>query len=115
MRPIVIRFLDATAVIAFVLIGRANHDEAASISGALDTLWPFAVGLLVGWLLMPRDQHTVVAGLRVWLSTVVIGMALRAASGQGTAASFVVVATIFLGVTLIGWRLVANRRVRQTR
>ena len=41
----------------------------------------------------------------IWLSTVAVGMLLRKASSQGTAVSFVVVASISLAILLLGWRL----------
>ena len=59
---------------------------------------PLALGAAVGAL----------TGLLVWVSTLVGGMLLRAATGQGTATAFILVATGFLGVTLIGWRLLAR-------
>ena len=40
--------------------------------------------------------------------TVVLGMLLRRVLGEGTALSFVVVATTVLAVLLLGWRLVAR-------
>jgi hypothetical protein len=42
-------------------------------------------------------------------------MLLRAASGQGTALPFIVVATLTLLLALVGWRVVAAivRRVRR--
>lgn len=48
------------------------------------------------------------AGVVVWVTAVVGGMGLRALSGEGTAAAFVVVAGVFLASTLLGWRLVAR-------
>jgi hypothetical protein len=42
----------------------------------------------------------------IWPITLVIGMVLRSAVwDDGTAAAFVIVATAFLGLTLVGWRL----------
>jgi hypothetical protein len=41
----------------------------------------------------------------VWISTVALAMALRVISGQGTAVAFVFVALGFLGVAMLGWRL----------
>ena len=40
--------------------------------------------------------------------TVVLGMVLRRVAAEGTALSFVVVATTVLAVLLLGWRLVAR-------
>jgi hypothetical protein len=48
-----------------------------------------------------------------WLGTVALGMALRVVSGQGTAVSFVIVALIFLGLFLLGWRLLARLAARR--
>ena len=102
--------------LGFVLIGRGSHREAV-LAGAWTTLWPFAVGLVLGWLLARfRRAPTAVrpTGLVVWISTVVVGMLLRVASGQGVQVSFVVVATIVLAVFLLGWRLLTAlvRRAR---
>lgn len=113
VRPLVAAALDAQLVIAFAAIGRASHSEAL-LSGLLRTAWPFLGGLAVGWLIV-RLIHVPGAGMRaglvVWVCTVAGGMALRALTGQGTAASFVVVASIVLGAFLLGWRrLVVGRR-----
>ena len=41
-------------------------------------------------------------------STVVVGMLLHRVTGEGTAWSFVLVATVVLTALLLGWRLVAR-------
>ncbi|MEO1056276.1 MAG: DUF3054 domain-containing protein, partial [Actinomycetota bacterium] len=47
-------------------------------------------------------------GLIVWPVVVAVGMLLRRfVFDDGTATSFVIVTTMFLGVFLIGWRAVA--------
>ena len=48
------------------------------------------------------------AGLGAWLGAAGFGMALRVAAGQGTALAFVLVALAFLGLFLLGWRVVAR-------
>jgi len=53
------------------------------------------------------------SGIVVWLSTVVVGMLLRRLTGDGTAASFVVVALVVLGVFLLGWRAARQLVVRR--
>lgn len=108
---------DAVAVGAFVAIGRSSHDEGGAFVGWASTVWPFLVGAAAGWLVVRawrRPVSPVPTALGVWVSTVVVGMGLRAVTGQGTAASFVIVATLFLAATLFGWRLVyaAVRRRR---
>jgi FtsH-binding integral membrane protein len=43
-----------------------------------------------------------------WLGTVALGMVLRVVAGQGTAVAFIVVALVFLGLFLLGWRALAR-------
>ena len=86
-------------------------------SGTLDTLWPFLSGLAVGWIALRawRSPRRVVwTGIGVWLATVVVGMLLRVASGQGIATSFVIVATLALAVLLLGWRGLTSLIARRT-
>ncbi len=101
---------DVLVVAAFTLIGRASHAEPLDPAGWWHTAWPFLAALGLGWVvvtLATRSWPTPPAhGVPVWITTVLGGMVLRALTGQGTATSFVVVATSFLGVTLLGWRLV---------
>lgn len=101
--------LDVVVVAIFTLVGRMTHDQPFAIGGWLHTAWPFVIGLLVGWALVATRGRVwptrVGPGITVWVSTLVIGMLLRALSGQGTAFSFIIVATLFLGVTLVGWRV----------
>ena len=107
--------LDLGLVTVFVLIGRASHREADG-SGVLTTLWPFAAGLAVGWLLARawRAPLAVRTALVIWPATVAVGMLLRAASAQGVQVAFVIVTAVVLAAFLLGWRaviaLVARRR-----
>jgi hypothetical protein len=104
--------LDVCCVLAFTVIGRASHAEADGVAGQARTAWPFLAGLAVGvaasraWR---RPRSVTGAGIPAWLATVAVGMLLRVVSGQGTAVAFIAVALIFLGVTMLGWRLVAQR------
>ena len=43
-----------------------------------------------------------------WLGTVALGMLFRVVSGQGTAPAFIGVALAFLGLFLLGWRLLVR-------
>ncbi len=43
-----------------------------------------------------------------WLATVAVGMTLRVIAGQGTAVAFIAVALGFLGLFLLGWRLLVR-------
>ena len=108
--PLIAFVIDVVLVLVFVIVGRRSHGEAETIGGILDTMWPFLIGLLLGWLVTlawRRPFAILWPGIPIWLMTVAAGMLLRVAAGQGTAASFIVVATIVLGVFLIGWRLIA--------
>lgn len=108
--------LDLVAVLVFVVLGRRSHTEGESLRGIATTAGPFLVGLAVAWLFTqawrrPADGPT---GIGVWLVTVVIGMITRrVVFDRGTALPFVIVATSFLGASMIGWRFVvwvATRR-----
>ena len=102
--------LDLLCVFVFVAIGRRSHGENSALAGLATTAWPFVTALAAGWLAATawkRPLDTVPAGVCVWLVTVAGGMLLRAASDQGTAVSFVIVALTFLGLVLLGWRGIA--------
>jgi Protein of unknown function (DUF3054) len=102
--------LDACCVLVFVVIGRASHTKGEDLAGIASTAWPFLAGLVLGWAAARawrRPLALAPAGVVIWLATVALGMALRVVSGQGTAVSFIVVALVFLGLFLLGWRAVA--------
>jgi Protein of unknown function (DUF3054) len=110
--------VDLCCVLAFVIIGRARHDAAGgeSLGGIASTAWPFLAGLAGGWLgtrAWRRPLALVPAGLGAWLGAAGLGMVLRVAAGQGTAAAFVLVALAFLGLFLLGWRVVARVLARR--
>ncbi|MCR6712621.1 MAG: DUF3054 domain-containing protein [Demequina sp.] len=106
--------LDVAAILVFASIGRASHEEGIlgdNGVGLATTLWPFLAGAAVGWLIArawkrPCDWRR--TGVIVWASTLVVGMVLRAVSGQGVQPSFVIVAGLFLALFLIGWRVVSG-------
>jgi hypothetical protein len=100
--------LDVFAIVVFVAIGRRNHDESGAFVSVLETAAPFLIGLAVAWgAVRAWSRPTkVVTGLAIWPITVLVGMIVRnLVFDDGTAASFVVVATCFLGACLVGWRL----------
>jgi len=100
--------LDLVLVVVFAIIGRASHGEALTLGGILVTGWPFLVGCLVGSLIAGMLRLPWLhEGLLVWLTTVVLGMLLRAITGGGMALGFLIVATVVLAVLLIGWRMLA--------
>ena len=112
--------LDVVCVLIFVIIGRASHTKGETLAGIASTSWPFLAALGVGWLAARGWRRPLAIrpeGLVIWLCTVALGMVLRVVSGQGTAIAFIVVALAFLGLFLLGWRLLARLapQPRQTR
>jgi hypothetical protein len=101
---------DACCVLLFVVIGRASHAKGESLAGVASTSWPFLAGLAAGWLASRawRRPAGLLPGAAAWLATVAVGMVLRVLAGQGTAVSFIIVALIFLGLFLLGWRLLVR-------
>jgi hypothetical protein len=103
--------IDVCCILLFVVIGRASHTKGESAAGLASTAWPFLAGLAVGWLAVRawrRPAAIVPSGAAAWVATVAVGMVLRVLAGQGTALAFVIVALAFLGLFLLGWRLVAR-------
>ena len=109
--------LDCCCVLVFVIIGRASHTKGESLGGIASTAWPFLAGLAGGWLATAglagqrawrQPFRLWPAGVGAWLGAVVLGMVFRVASGQGTAPAFVGVALAFLGLFLLGWRLLSR-------
>jgi Protein of unknown function (DUF3054) len=103
---------DLCAVTIFVLVGRASHHEALSLTGFLTTAWPFIIGVVGGYIgaMLTRWPP---AGLRggavVLVKTLIIGLALRyGVQRDGTPFPFIVVTVLVLTALMLGWRLVAR-------
>jgi hypothetical protein len=110
--------VDVAAVVLFASVGRASHDEGLDLTGVATTAWPFLVGLALGWTVVTLrgvGPLSWAAGTVLWVSTVVGGMVLRAATDAGTAPAFVVVATVVTAVLLLGWRAAARRSLPAAR
>jgi hypothetical protein len=119
VKKLVPLLVDALLVILFCAIGRRSHDEAV-LTGLLKTVWPFAIGLALGWVLAvvaasrrSGEEGRAAGfdgtalwptGVLVWFGTLCGGMVLRVISGQGTAFSFIIVAACVLALFLLGWR-----------
>ena len=111
MRRLLI-LLDFGAVMLFVAIGRDTHDEASTWSGLLETAAPFLLALAGAWPVARvwRHPESAVTGGLVAVITVSLGMVFRnLLFDKGTDPAFVVIASLFLGGTIIGWRLIAAR------
>ena len=111
-RPII---FDAIALAVFALLARIAHQSAdmpLSFVGWLSTLWPFLIGLGLGWLLLSRAPALTVSGARngrgaasVWLCTIIVGLVIWALrNGAVPHWSFVLVASATSAVFMFGWR-----------
>lgn len=116
---------DVVAVLLFTLIGRLSHGESAGLRGLATTAWPFLAGLAFGTVRSllddaqrrrrarePLGPMSLPAGVRIWLATVIIGMAFRYASSAGVEVSFVIVTAVVLGLFIIGWRFLVRLATR---
>lgn len=104
--------IDLVLVSLFALVGRRSHEEVLSLAGWWTTAWPFLAGVVVGWLLVAAlrlSPASLSGGGVVWVSTVGVAMLLRTVTDAGTAAPFVVVATLTTGLLLLGSRLLLRR------
>ncbi|GAA1348492.1 DUF3054 domain-containing protein [Falsarthrobacter nasiphocae] len=108
--------LDAALVVAFAVVGRASHSESLDPAGVLTTAWPFLAGLGLGWLAVRAWRHPhrlAPQGLIVWVVTVAAGMGLRVGTGGGFAVAFLVVASLFLALTILGGRAALGAATRR--
>lgn len=102
---------DALGVLVFVIVGRKQHDEADAVAGILRTAAPFLIAMFVGWGIAKswRRPDSWRTGLITWATTLALGMILRRVFWDGgTAATFVIVAAVFLALTMFSWRAVSR-------
>ena len=103
--------VDIISVVLFVAIGRRNHDESTAIDGIATVAAPFLIALAIAWLSSRawRTPGSMRTSLIVWLVTVFGGLELRHfVFDRGTATPFVIVATLVLGVLIVGGRYVLH-------
>jgi hypothetical protein len=104
---------DLVCVLAFAFGGKSSHEASEPSWVVLVIAWPFALSALIAHIgLFGRDrQSTAVwpSGVVVVAVTYLLGMTLRVIEGRGIAVGFLVVALLFLSVTMLGWRAVAER------
>ena len=96
-----------------VVIGTRNHETDTGISGILFVAAPFWIAMSLVHLapLLQRKNRKDANPYMVWGYTVVMGMVLRnLVFDRGTALAFIIVATVFLGITMFGWRALLARR-----
>jgi FtsH-binding integral membrane protein len=104
---------DALCVLLMVVIGTRNHETDTGITGVLFVAAPFWIAMSLAHLapLLQRKNRKEQNAYMVWGYTVVMGMVLRnMVFSRGTAAAFIIVATVFLGITMFSWRALLARR-----
>ncbi|MFZ9911675.1 MAG: DUF3054 domain-containing protein [Ilumatobacteraceae bacterium] len=100
--------LDVVCVVIFVIVGRRNHDETTDAVGTLRTAAPILIALLGGWVGSKawRAPRALSTGVVLWIVTAGVGLGIRRfVFGDGIATPFVIVATLVLGLLLVGTRL----------
>jgi hypothetical protein len=105
-------WFDLLGALLFVIIGLHNHHHGETLVGILSTWWPFAVGVVVAWIVefvAHRGGESLVDAGSIVVMTVAVGMVLRVLAGQGTAVAFIIVALAFLYLFFGGWRWVMHR------
>ncbi len=110
--------LDVFFIVLFAAAGRRTHDQGGAFTSVMNTAAPFLIGLGVAWLIVRvwRRPTPVLVGVAIWPITVLAGMILRRGLwDRGTAPSFVVVTTLFIGACLVGWRLILSAVERRRR
>jgi hypothetical protein len=111
---------DVAVLVVFVAIGRRTHHDAAGAGSFFRVLWPFAVGLALGYAISGLGRSSL-AWRRVvaaWLVTIIVGESLRlGVQNRPWRPAFLAVATVFVGAAMLGWRaaLLGVRRVRASR
>lgn len=110
---------DLLVVVTFVVWGRGTHQETLDAGRSFQTALPFLIALLVAWLPATVRAHPGAwqSGIMVVAITAILGMALRRlVFDEGLSGLFPVVTLGYLGVLIIGARLlrpwVAARRGR---
>lgn len=103
--------LDLVLLVAFAIFGRASHNLELSVTGVLETMWPFLIGLWVGWVpTWTRRDPIALWPTAVWLWAATVGIGLLfswLSNGLSLAPAFALVAAGMLAAFLIGWRLIA--------
>lgn len=101
--------LDSGVVVSFVAIGRDSHGFVSDMGDLVRVAAPFllALGMGIAATRAWNAPTTLVTGLTLAASTLIIGMALRRiVFDGGTAPAFVIVAGAWLVGLMVGWRLV---------
>ena len=108
---------DLACVLALAIGGKSSHEASDLFWVVLAIVWPFALAAASAhlWLVSGGRQTRRVwpEGVSVLAATYVLGMLLRALSGRGLAPGFLIVAAVFLALTMLGWRVVVHLVLRR--
>ncbi|MFW0155070.1 DUF3054 domain-containing protein [Rothia sp. P6271] len=98
--------IDILTILFFAGIGRHNHHEP--LSGTFLTAIPFLLGFLAIRFVpfVKARPFSLISGVAIWASVLIMGHLLRLVFGGGTAWSFFIVSAIVLAFFLVGWRCV---------
>ena len=102
---------DVAVLVVFVAIGRRTHHEGSGVADFLRVLWPFLVGLGLGYA-VTRLWSEPFAWRRVvgtWLVTVATGEVLRlTVQDRPWKPGFLIVALVFIGLAMAAWRVITR-------
>ncbi|WP_347107536.1 DUF3054 domain-containing protein [Paenarthrobacter sp. S56] len=117
-RWIIAAAADLVLILAFAAIGRDAHARGDILGGVFLTAWPFLAGAAVGWLASRAWKDALAlwpSGVSVWIGAVLVGMLLRAVTNQTVVLPFIIVATLALGLFLLGYRALTAFAARLSR
>lgn len=110
--------IDVVSIVVFVAIGRKSHDEGGSVlTQTAKVAAPFLIALAAGWVAARawKAPTALATGVIIWLVTIVLGMVLRKVLFDGgTALPFIIVASAFTLLFLVGWRMLAEWRAERS-
>jgi DUF3054 family protein len=108
---------DLVCVLALAIGGKGSHEMSEPNWVVLAIAWPYAVAASLAhvWLVSRRrpTRRAWPEGVIVVAGTYVLGMLLRAISGRGLDPAFLIVAGLFLALTMLGWRAVVQLMTRR--
>lgn len=104
--------LDLIAITVFAVLARIAHqseDMPLTFLGILSTLWPFVIGVALGWIVVSAAGRSAVrvrsGGWLVWLVTVIVGLAIWGIRNTSFPHwSFILVASLMSALLMLGWR-----------
>lgn len=108
--------IDLILALAFALLSRIN--EALTLTGVIVAWWPFALGAAFGWVAsyaLRIPVGSIAGGLLTALGAILIGLGLRAISGQDVALGFTIIVSVVFVISFLGWRIIATIVVRRRR